>query len=96
MIEEHIVIEARALAASRLAMHRLGDKNPDEYRAQIEEDIDLLGGFLEDDERAAEVRALTQASKPDSDSWYEEYLKKNWAGHPEYVGAGEDRKEAGN
>jgi hypothetical protein len=68
-------------------MHKIGDKSEDEYRARIQEDVDLLGGFLEDDELAAEVGSLTTE---DGDDWYEEYLKRNWAGHPEYVGNGKE------
>jgi hypothetical protein len=80
IIQEHIVSEARALANSRLVMHRIGDKSQDEYRTQVQADIDLLGGFVEDEERVAAVAELTE------DEWYEDYLRHHWAGHPEYVG----------
>lgn len=81
--------EARELAGSRLTMHRIGDKSAEEYRDKIQSDLDLLGGFFEDEEGVAIVAALAE------DDWYEEYLKKNWAGHPEYAGNGvEYGKEA--
>lgn len=85
------MVEARALAASRLTMHRIGDKSEDEYRTQIQADLDLLGGFLEDEERVAQVAVLTT---DDGDDWYDDYLRKNWAGHPEYVGSTSNGTEA--
>jgi len=66
-------------------MHRLGDKEPEEYRAQVEKSVDDLGSFLEDEEteRAANAeieKVVEQQMEQFDDEWYRNYLSRMWEG----------------
>lgn len=72
MAQEYLVQEARTLAASRYTMHRLGDKDDLEYRERIEESIDNLGVFLEDNQPDPELESeMDQAQRA-----YQELLRR--------------------